>query len=112
MSISDSADDEEEGKLEGDTKPMSEIGNEFDNKDELEDYWDSDDYDEEEIIDKDEDNDWIIPITLRQIRNEEPTACTDYMIKIDGIIHQSPPVHSRELTEVTNWTETSRIVCG
>jgi hypothetical protein len=38
MSISDSADDEEEGKLEGDTKPMSEIGNEFDNKDELEDY--------------------------------------------------------------------------
>ena len=60
----------EESKFEGHTKPMSEIEDEDSNEE------DEDSNDEDEIG-IDNDNDWIIPVSVRQ---EEPSNGTETSI--------------------------------
>lgn len=79
----------EESKFTGHTKPMSEIESEFNDED-----GDSDD--EDECLN--DDNDWIIPVTIRQ---DEPTNGTETSIVM---------LMTKGQDNVTNGTVTSRMM--
>tara|TARA_B110000285_G_C14733612_1_gene427581 strand:- start:52 stop:315 length:264 start_codon:yes stop_codon:yes gene_type:complete len=85
MSESDDDDFEEskvhQNKINGDTKPMSEIASEFEKPmSEIQSEFEDESDEDEEELEQDDENDWIIPVT---IRNDEPTNGTETSIIVD-----------------------------